>query len=193
MVLARCASSLRSSERVLILALLRQEELYQGKPFSYWLDQLPCTMATLNGVSVFYAFTYSAPAQAQAEREGRLQRAEEAAKIVNRVGGKHLPMLLRRLRSRDFPLKMTVLNWAVKFHLIRAAWVHSADMQRGQALTAITKLGCSAKPIFPQLRALAQDKDPKVRAAAKYALQRLRPDQFEWLEKLQDARKPSQR
>jgi hypothetical protein len=171
-----------------LIALFPRQELYRGKRFSYWLDQLPSSKPTAYGGVVSW-LAYSTPIWNQAELDVRRQRADEAAKIVRRVGAKHLPMLVHRLRSKDFPWKMAVLNWAVRFHLVKPAWVHPADVRSGQALTAIIELGYAAKPIFPELRALTKDRDPQVRESARYALDRLRPEEFERLEKMQSARK----
>jgi hypothetical protein len=89
---------------------------------------------------------------------------------------------MRRLRSHDSQWKNKVFDWAERLHLMRPSWRRSDAFERGQALTAITKLGYSAKPIFSELRMLSNDKDPGVRDAAKYALEKLRPDDFERLE-----------
>jgi hypothetical protein len=167
-----------------------REELYQGKPFSYWVDRLPWRITTTNG-GVMYWLIYSTPMLSHADPTTFHQEADKACRIVSSVGAKHLPMLVRRLQSRDFPWEMAALNWAVKRHLIKAAWVRSADVRRGQALTAIISLGDEAKPIFPDLRALAKDKDPQVQAAAKYALERVRPRGIRTVETMQSARKAS--
>jgi hypothetical protein len=173
---------------VLLIALWPREELYQGKPFSYWLDHLYCKIVTPTGDVMPWA-PYPTPALNQADLETHRQQADQARKIVRRVGGKHLPMLVRRLQSTDSPWKTAALNWAVRFHLIKAVWLYPADVRRGQALTAIIDLGYAAKPIFPELRELANDRDPQVRASAKYALDQIKPEEFERLERMQNARK----
>lgn len=51
---------------VVVVTLLIREPRYEGKPFSYWLDQLPCTMIWPNGgVSMMYPATYKTKAEAE--------------------------------------------------------------------------------------------------------------------------------
>ena len=106
------------------------------------------------------------------------------------MGGRCLPMLLRRLKSRDPALKTRLVQWLVLNHLLSQSMApRSADIVRGQALTAIIKLDYSAKPIFPELALLAQDADPKIKAAASFALECLNPAEFSRLERLQSGKK----
>ena len=168
----------------LIFTHSSREPYYEGKPFTYWLDQIVCTQVfTKGGFSELYPGSYLTFAQAEKDQANLFQRTEKATKVVTEMGGECLPLLMRRLRSHDSKWKSNVINWAERFHLMRPSWRRSDAFERGQALTAITKLGYSAKPIFPELKILANDKDPGVRAAAKYALEKLRPDDFERLEK----------
>jgi hypothetical protein len=175
---------------VVVVTLSTREPCYEGKPFSYWLDQIPCTMTWPNGsYSMMYPVTYRTRAEAEADQENFVKRTDKALKAVSQIGGQCLPMLVRRLRTKDSPLKTTLTRWAVRLHLIRSSWIRPADTVRGQALTAIVKLDYTAKPIFSELAVLAHDNDPAVKAAAKYALNRLNPAEFERLEKLQQTRK----
>jgi hypothetical protein len=167
----------------LILMHSAREPYYEGKPFTYWLDQIVCTQVFTNGsFSVMYPGSYLTFAQAEKDQANLFRRTEKAIKVVTEMGGECLPLLMRRLRSHDSKWKNHVIDWAERFHLMRPSWRRSVAFERGQALTAITKLGYSAKPIFQELKILANDKDPSVSAAAKYALEQLRPDDFERLE-----------
>jgi hypothetical protein len=71
----------------------------------------------------------------------------------------------------------------------KQAGVFPAQPVKPQALTAIIKLDYSAKPIFPELALLAQDADPKIKAAASFALGRPNPAEFSRLERLQSGKK----
>jgi len=172
-------------------AISNREPYYKGKPFSYWLARVPCTYVAPRGASIRFlpAMISMAPYLSPAENEAALEeskvQADQAMRAVNLVGGKCLPFLVAQLQSKDSPAKIWLIHWAAKIHLVAPSWFPPADIKRGQALTAIIEQGYSAKPIFNDLAILARDKDPAIRAAAKYALERLRPEEFERLEKLQ--------
>ena len=169
--------------------LANGEPYYEGKPFSYWLDQIPCTIAHTNlNVSIMYPWIMTR-AGAGANQMGDMDKSNKALKIVDQIGGQCLPMLLRRLQSRDSPLKERLVQWSVRMHLMPASWTpRRSDMMRAQSLTAIIKLGYSAKPLFPALEVLAHDKDPNVKAAARCALMCLNPAEFSRLERLQSGK-----
>jgi hypothetical protein len=129
-------------------------------------------------------------AEANANVAGDKDKSDKALKVVDQLGGRCLPMLLRRLRSKDSAFKTHLVQWLVLNHLLpRFMAPRSSDTMRGQALTAIIKLGYSAKPIFPELAVLAQDPEPQIQTAAKYALERLNPAEFSRLERLQSGKK----
>jgi hypothetical protein len=137
-----------------------------------------------------YPWFYGTKAEADASQEQIIERSNKALKVVDRIGGQCLPTLLRRFQSRDSPLKTQFAQWAVRMHLIPASWTpRTSAIVRGQALTAIVKLDYSAKPIFPALARLAHDKDPDIKAAAKYALIRINPAEFTRLERLQSGKR----
>jgi hypothetical protein len=140
-------------------------------------------------VQFVYPHSYKTQAEAQQAYENLQQQQDIALKAVSRIGGRCLPLLIQRLQSKDSALKSAAVHWAAKLHLINPTWIRTADMKRGQALTAIIIQGYTAKPIFPDLEALTHASDPAIRAAAKYALGWLRPDEFERLEKLQKGHK----
>ena len=128
-------------------------------------------------------------AEANASLLSDQEKSEKALKVVGQIGGRCLPMLLQRLKSRDSAFKTRLVQWLVLNHLLSPSMVpRSAAIMRGQAVTAIVKLGYSAKPIFPELALLAQDTDPQIKASAKYALDRLDPAEFSRLERLQSGK-----
>jgi len=59
--------------------------------------------------------------------------------------------------------------------LLYPSRIRTAEVRRGQALTAIVELDYRARSILPQLSALANDKDSGVSAAARYAVEMLTP------------------
>jgi hypothetical protein len=168
-----------------------REPRFEGKPFSFWLDQIPITDVMPGvGVSIRWPWIYTTAAEANANYASNKERGDKALKVVDQLGGQCLPLLLRRLKARDSPFKTPLVQWLVLHHLVSRSWIPpSADIVRGQALTAIMKLDYSAKPIFPDLILLTQDPDPQIKAAAKCALGRLNPAEFSRLERLQSGKK----
>jgi hypothetical protein len=193
LIYAALALSVAAVTIAVVIGGSDREPYYQGKPFSYWLDRLPVTYVGSGGGRaqpiLVYSSAYKTPAEVQQAYENLQHQQELAVKAVTLIGGRCLPLLIRRLQSQDSALKTTAGHWAIKLHLIDPSWFRTADMKRGQALTAIVNQGYTAKPIFRDLAALTHHNDPAIRAAAKYALQYLRPEEFERLEKLQKVNK----
>jgi len=191
LVLGAVGFAMAASILVTAWALSNREPYYHHKPFSYWLARVPCTYVAPAGATVSFqpVMIYTTPFLTRAEAEAALEesklQADQAMKAVNLIGGKCLPLLVERLQSKDSPAKIWLIHWAIKIHLVAPSWFQPADIKRGQALTAIIKQGYSAKPILNDLAILARDKDPAISAAAKYALEQLKPEEFERLEKLQ--------
>ena len=159
------------------LLLANREPRFEGKPFSFWLEQIPITEVIPNGVSIDLPWIYNTRADA-AERIDK-EKSAKALKVVDQIGGQCLPMLLRRLKTRDSAFETRLVRWLVLKHLLSPSRApRSAEIVRGQALTAIIKLGYSAKPIFPHLELLAQDRDPQIGESARLALECLNPGEF---------------
>ena len=132
-----------------------------------------------------YPRVYPTAADLEAHAQQYRDRANEGLQAVTQVGGKCLPMLLRRMRNKDSQIKLFLVRWSTRLHLTPPQHFPSADTMRGQALTAILKLDSDAKPILPALILLAQDTDPAIRSAATYAVRELSPRDFKRLQQLQ--------
>lgn len=166
----------------LLIFLLRPsaEPMYEGKPFSYWLDQLPITMLQSVGESRMFPATFppgSTSAQLIAVQQRYFSSYEMAVRAVDKVGEKNLPMLAERLRYKESRLKSSIQFYAWKLHILRPP-SRIDGQERGQALTALMQLGSRARPIAPQLVTMANDRDPDIRAAARHALYRVAPDEL---------------
>jgi len=87
--------------------------------------------------------------ETRAEANDDKEKSDKALKVVDQMGGRCLPMLLRRLKSRDPALKTRLVQWLVLNHLLSQSMApRSADIVRGQALTAITKTGLLCQADF---------------------------------------------
>jgi hypothetical protein len=93
-----------------------------------------------------------------------------------------LHILFERLQERDSGtsrLKRHVIIWSALHGLSKRKTVSTPESKRGQAVTAFVQLGDTARPILPQVRALAAtDPDPGVRASALLVLRHLSPSDF---------------
>lgn len=170
-----------------LVAFWPREPRYEGKPLSYWLDQLlPVTLPSpittrgiVDGGSPFWVFNIE-----------EFDLTETAAKAVTTLGSRCLPTLLERLGTRATRAsgwKQGFLAWAVKRRLVRRPYVlvsnppsaWAAEIERGQAVTAFLILGDTAKPVLPQVLALAKsDPDPGVRASALEVVRQLSPGDY---------------
>ena len=163
---------------ILSFCLFTREPSYEGEPFSYWLDQLPSTFLVDGGHSRTSPFAYKTLAEAQADQARVEDVARRALRAVSTIGPEHLDVLVARLQRQDSRAKTTLQRWAVRVGLMNRMPLLSAEMRRGQALTAIVELRNGARPIVPELLQLAENRDTTVRLAALHALQTIAPDEF---------------
>jgi hypothetical protein len=168
----------------MICFLSRREPNYEGKPMSYWFDQLPATYVESGGqAQVAYlgdaSRTRSDP---EAEREEVFKRAQTARKAVASLGTNCLDTLVDRLTG-EFPIKTRARHWGLRLHVLKPVRYGPSQRpphdRRAQALTALLDLNTRAQPIAPDLIQLAHHPDPSVRAVALRALQSVSLSQFQ--------------
>lgn len=169
---------------ILVLILKPGEPSYKGKRLGYWLDQLPATLRSTNGATAqMVPFSYNTVLEAQADEERRTQLMRGAKEAVDALGTNCLRTLVARLGSADSRAKLFAQRWAVRLHLCSPRPpMDTAEIRRGQALTALARMDSRAKAIVPDLIALTKNKDPGVRAASLYALWQVAPREYERLE-----------
>jgi len=167
------------------------EPVYEGKPLNYWLDglrsiELPSKARRMIMSSDRVVRSWDG------DHHDVEKRATEgkAIKAIKALGPRCLPTLLQRLQTRATPLsalKENLRTWAFKRHLVRARFlrisnppgVWAAEYQRGQAVMAFFFLGETARPVLPQVLALAKsDPDPGVRASAMEVVRYLSPADY---------------
>jgi hypothetical protein len=151
-----------------LVAVWPREPVFEGKPLSYWLDQLSPTMPmTPHGTHFLKIGTFGIEGQ-------RIQFSNNAAlHAIDSLGSRCLPTLVDRLRigeNRWTRLRRQLRLWAKP---LRASFAKPdyfwllRDIKRGQAVTALTHLGDAAHPVLPELVAIAKsDSDPAIRASA---------------------------
>lgn len=168
----------------IICSFSRREPTYEGKPISYWFDQLPATYVVPGGqLQVAYlgdaSKTISDP---EAEREEAMKRAQTARKAVATLGTNCLDVLVERLAGES-PIKTRAKYWGLRWRVLKP--VRSGPSSRlphersAQALTALLDLNTRAQPVAPELVKLARHPDPAVRAVALRALQSVSFPQFQ--------------
>lgn len=152
-------------------AVWPREARYDGKPLSYWLDQLPATLMWTNvPYSILTTNSY----------KQFLSSRDAANKAVDALGPDNLPKLVERLRTRDTSitrLRHALHATAVRFGVCKLSWqIDTSWFRRGQAVYALCRLGNRARPIIPELVGLAKhNPDPGVQRDALEVLRHLSP------------------
>jgi hypothetical protein len=162
---------------ILIFAFFPGEPTFEGKPLSYWLDQLPCTFLVNGGHARTSPFFYKTGAEAESDRKRVEDLALRALRAVRNLSTNDLHVLVSRLQSSDSRVKLTLQATAVRLGLMKRMPILSASMRQGQALTAIVELGDRAHPLVPELLELTKSQDTTARLAA-FALRKIAPDEF---------------
>jgi hypothetical protein len=156
---------------------LTREPTYEGRPFNYWLDQLPSTFLVGGGHSRTSPFAYKTVAEAQAGQTRVKDVTQRALRAVSTIGPEHLDVLVARLQRQDSRAKITLQRWAVRVGLrvglMSRMPLLSTEVRRGQALTALVELGDAARPIVPELLLLTESRDTNMRLAALHAIQKI--------------------
>jgi hypothetical protein len=153
------------------------EPQYDGRPLSFWVDQLPTTMAFSNGYVVADKMYNNSPNFSQTQTQQPPGMGDEASNAVNKLGEKCLPYLMSRLKARDAGWKIKCSIWAMKLGVTNAPWRQNNILTAGQAVTALNMLGDRAQSVVPELLKLANDKDPSVRDPARCLLEGLKKPQ----------------
>jgi hypothetical protein len=163
-----------------LVAFWPKEPTYEGKPLSYWLDRLPRTLSDGKLFHDSFSIADKTDKSAFSATESQAQSA------VNQLGPCCLPMLAEHLQAKDTGItrmkQHITIWWSLhrwKPHVAKPQILLTPESRRRQAVTAIIQLGDTAKPILPQLRALAvTDPDPGVRASALQVVQHLSPSDY---------------
>jgi hypothetical protein len=138
------------------VVLRSQEPMYQGKPFTFWL-QASITLDRMGNPQV-------------------LARRDEARRAVRRIGPAAAPVLVRLAAAKDtgfreFLLKLQEHLHLIDFHVMRAEDCH--DLARlGFAI-----LAREAKPAVPVVLECLQDEDEGVRWQARETLRKIASDE----------------
>ena len=159
------------------------EPTYQGKGLAYWLDRLPVTQIQSSGASLYFAAPGPLGASASADELWSMKREAEAAIVA--IGTNSLPTLLGRLEARDSAFKrmeIQWLAWARKRGWLGAVEGPSTDVRRGQALSALLRLGGRAERAIPRLVLLATRTGPG-QLEARYALKVIAPYELEAIDR----------
>src|SRR5690348_13581681 len=89
-----------------------RESLYEGKPFSYWVDQLPVTVTytkQITGSTRIYIGQVLSTAD-----KGNPELRRQALGAVRTIGPEKLPMLVKHLGSRQGSVQDTLVLWALR-------------------------------------------------------------------------------
>ena len=132
------------------------EPVYQGRRLSVWLGRYD-----------YYA------GRVTVTKALSMREADEA---VRQIGTNAIPVLLRRLRTRDSALKIWVMDLIRKQHLISIKYI-PARIRRLEGLMGVQALSPEArKAAVPMLLESLKDNDPTIRDYISRALQEIDPE-----------------
>lgn len=162
------------------VALWKSEPMFEGKPLSYWLDQLPSTDIGTDGRSE----TISLPAYDQVDINGVADTAQikenlkKANEALSALGTNHLHLLVERLQAKDSAVAIKMWQLGDRLGIADYTEYQYAEFRRGQALSAFQYLGARAAPVVPQLLELTSAENTNIRLLAWSALERVSPEEF---------------
>jgi len=160
-----------------VILMPSREPRYHGRPLSYWVDQLPITIMSPNGVAVTSDASINSAMPVQVLAPQVPGMGQEATNAIQELGERCLPYLVLRLRARDPVWKTRCSLWAMMLGVKNLPWKPKNILTAGQAVTALDMLGGRAQSAVPKLRKLARDKDPFIRDQANHVLAKLEKSQ----------------
>lgn len=162
---------------IVAINLSPKEPVFEGKPESFWVDQLPASLvsSTWTGGRTRLKHYRSS---SEAERKAR--------GVLERAGTNALPYLAEGLSSRDSLVERLAVKLSYR-HPYRLAlvqriwkppfpWLTSADVRRGQALTAILDCHFDKNEVVPALRRILKGDNAQAVECAKWALREIDPE-----------------
>jgi hypothetical protein len=154
-----------------------KEPHYDGKPLSFWLDQLNATNPyILEKIKSLlppgaWASPSTGPIIYLGEQYGSTNGLElKAALAIRNLHTNCLPFLLQRIQAYDTRLKRFVMLQTFQRRLVKWIPFKSNDPARWQAMAAFRILGSNAAPAMPAITALATNSNPDIQRSAKYVL-----------------------
>ena len=145
-----------------------EEPLYQGKSITFWLHQLPVTAVLPGRTNRVLRFD-------QIDSAGRKYGATAESTNVSFGAVRHLsaaglPYFMTKLHGDDSQLKLLAEKVGSERRIPAIVPFESANMERGQAVTALIALSPLPEPCVDQLRKVSRDPNPRVAASAAYVL-----------------------
>jgi hypothetical protein len=161
----------------------QKEPEYNGRPLSYWLNELPRRDPILSadikamlaptlpaGTTVSFSFP-TGPITYFGKVYGSSNSLElKAAAAIRSLGTNCIPFLLQKFRAYDVQPKRFVMEHLNKMR--RGQWLpgKSHDPSRWQAITAFELLGTNAAPAIPEIRVLSTNSNRVISTSAKIVL-----------------------
>lgn len=139
--------------------LLPHEPVSEGKPMSFWVDQ-------------YHTSVWGKP-------DKELQTQSENA--LRRISTQARPLLLKKLAARESKFRIWLIAhvpsaWFKTFHILNLNQYRAQiDAYRISGADGLAALGPEAKPVVPDLIAMLNDKDKRVRYLTVFTLRCLGP------------------
>ncbi len=151
----------------LVAAVLRtflvasHEPVYEGKKLSAWLEDM---QPPTSSVFAFLVYPNGVPISAA---------GESAANAIREIGTNAIPLLLREIHTKEFPLKKLLIRLAAKQPIFQLDF-RTASVRRGRAVAAFQALGPAADAAIPAFVGLLGD--PESAAEIEFLLSQRGPE-----------------
>jgi hypothetical protein len=165
-----------------------KEPVYDGRPLSFWLHQLPITMIQPGGGTPAPSTGLVGPFVMTAQSMKALghiyggTRVEPSASLsaIQRLGTNAVPLVIRKLSSRRLDWFGHLCALASHVGIKRTFLFTDSEIERGQATTALLVLSPLPDYAIDELRRMSTDTNSTSGASAAYILKA----QTEWRMKL---------
>lgn len=141
-----------------------QRTEYQGKPLSYWFNQLPLTETQPGWHSVIKTFSLG-----NLKYGSFQEKPEKAQEAICAIGTNALPFLFAKLEQPDSPIQRRIQSFASGIG-IKHRFFSLPMAERWQAVTALVYLRPLPDQSVRQLLALSTNADRRVADAASYVV-----------------------
>jgi hypothetical protein len=150
------------------IAIFRaREPRYQGRTLTEWIERAePASNKSWVHPSLTSLWLYDPTDPAW----------QAASNAVKQIGPDAVPLLLKWAQTKDSPSKSKLIAW-LHAHPSLHFQFKPADEYHFRALFGFASLGNEAKPAWPALKQMIEDRDSKCRICALNCLAKSQPDQ----------------
>jgi hypothetical protein len=149
---------------VFYLCIHLKQPAYGGYPLEYWFNKLSPTIVSAG--SIMTADQMSMGGRTYGSQRESQNTSRSAIQNISTNG---LPFLMQKLAKHEAPLANLVQLWLSKCG-VRRSLFPSAEIERGQAVTALLALSPLSPETISKLRILSKESGTSVGQSAAYLL-----------------------